>query len=193
LSWIAFRDPVLICRFEGRHGLLAYRRYDHPRSGNPERAMLDPGADQTLLDALKEGGLTAIRNGNEILSSYWYGKHTRHLTDDLRFRRRRNQALADRERRSGDDAGGVAAGAHQAQRGQPPSPSREKKFWPAAREAAVEWLADNGCPAPGDGNQAELERYVTDWLEDHGHQASESTVRRHVARWIKEYRDKLNG
>jgi hypothetical protein len=32
-------------------------------------------------------------------------------------------------------------------------PSQEKKFWPAAREAAVEWLTDNGCPAPGDGYQ----------------------------------------
>jgi hypothetical protein len=79
-----------------------------------------------------------------------------------------------------------------AMRVKPRPPSREKKFWPAADEAGLEWLIDNGCPAPGDGNQAGLERYMTKWLEDHGHQASESTVRRHVARWIKEYHDELN-
>jgi hypothetical protein len=76
-------------------------------------------------------------------------------------------------------------------RAKPRPPSREKKFWPAAREIGVEWLIDNGCPAPGDGNQADLERYVTKWLEDHGHEASESAVRRHIARWIKEHRDEL--
>jgi hypothetical protein len=71
-------------------------------------------------------------------------------------------------------------------------PSREKKFWPAAHEIGLKWLIDNGCPAPGDGHQAELERYVTKWLEDHGHEAGESTVRRHVARWIKERRAELS-
>jgi hypothetical protein len=77
-------------------------------------------------------------------------------------------------------------------RAKPRPPSREKKFWLAAREAAVEWLIDNGCPAPGDGNQAALERYVTRWLEGHGHEASESAVRRHVARCIKERRVELS-
>ncbi len=55
-------------------------------------------------------------------------------------------------------------------------PSREKEFWPAAREAAVDWLTDNGCPAPNDGNQAALEKHVTEWLEDHRHEASESAA-----------------
>jgi murein L,D-transpeptidase YcbB/YkuD len=71
-------------------------------------------------------------------------------------------------------------------------PSREKKFWPAAREAAFEWLIENGCPKPGDGNQAELERHVTEWLENHGHEAGEATVRRYVVRWINERRAELN-
>jgi hypothetical protein len=71
-------------------------------------------------------------------------------------------------------------------------PSREKPFWPAAREAAMEWLTDNGCPAPNDGNQAALEKHVTIWLEDHHHEAAESTIRRHVVCWIKERRDQLN-
>jgi hypothetical protein len=77
-------------------------------------------------------------------------------------------------------------------RAKPRPPSREKKFWPAAREIGVDWLIDNGCPVPGDGNQAALERHVTTWLEDHGHEASESTVRRHTARWIKERRAELS-
>lgn len=71
-------------------------------------------------------------------------------------------------------------------------PSREKAFWPAARVAACEWLTENGCPSPGDGNQAEVERWVTKWLEDRCHEASESAVRRHVARWIKERRAELS-
>ena len=71
-------------------------------------------------------------------------------------------------------------------------PSREKAFWPVARVAALEWLTENGCPAAGDGNQAGLERWVTKWLEDRGHEASESTVRRRVARWIKERRAELS-
>lgn len=86
LSWIAFRDPALICRFEGRHELLTYRRYDHPRSRNLKRPMLDPRADQKLLDVLKDGGLTAIRNGAEIPSAHWFGKYPSHLSNDLRFR-----------------------------------------------------------------------------------------------------------
>ena len=58
-------------------------------------------------------------------------------------------------------------------RGKVRRPSREKRFWPAAREVAVEWLVENGYPEPGDGNQAALERVVTEWLEDRGHEASD--------------------
>jgi hypothetical protein len=71
------------------------------------------------------------------------------------------------------------------------APSREKPFWTVARQIGREWLIQNGCPESGDGNQAELERYVTTWLEGKGHQASESAVRRHVARWIEERRNDL--
>jgi len=71
-------------------------------------------------------------------------------------------------------------------------PSREKPFWPSARTAAQEWLKENGCPAFGDGNQAELERFVAEWLGERGHDASESAVRRHVKQWIEERRAELN-
>jgi hypothetical protein len=78
-----------------------------------------------------------------------------------------------------------------AQGGQPGKrpPPREKPFWPAAHAAIFEWLAEEGCPAPGDGNQALLERFMADWLEDRGHKAGETTIRRHVARCIREHRD----
>jgi hypothetical protein len=49
--------------------------------------MLVDNPDHELLAALQEGKLTAIRNGEEIRSIYWFGKDVRDLTDDLRFRR----------------------------------------------------------------------------------------------------------
>jgi hypothetical protein len=71
-------------------------------------------------------------------------------------------------------------------------PSREKPFWPAARAVAFEWLSENGCPARNDGNQATLEKFMACWLENNGHDASESAVRRHVKQWIEERRAELN-
>jgi hypothetical protein len=71
-------------------------------------------------------------------------------------------------------------------------PSREKPFWPAACAAIFEWLAEEGCPAPGAGNQALLERFMADWLSNHSFEAGESTIRRHVARCIKKHRAELN-
>jgi hypothetical protein len=71
-------------------------------------------------------------------------------------------------------------------------PSREKPFWPTAREEAQEWLEENGYPEPGDGRQAELEGHIARWLEERGHKAGESTIRGHVATWIRQYRDSLN-
>lgn len=94
LSWLAFHDPALICQLKGRLSVLWYGIYKHPKRSDPKRSasfavrpMLVPRPDQTLLDALMDGQLTAIRNGIEIPSSYWFGKHVKHLSDDLRFRR----------------------------------------------------------------------------------------------------------
>jgi hypothetical protein len=64
-------------------------------------------------------------------------------------------------------------------------------FWTEARAVAMAWLIDEGCPAPGDGNQARLERHVADWLSERDHNSSEPTIRRHVAEWIAERRDEL--
>jgi hypothetical protein len=69
--------------------------------------------------------------------------------------------------------------------------SKPAPFWAEARGVAMEWLTDEGCPAPGDGQQAVLERHIAQWLQDRGHEAGESTIRRHVAEWISERRAEL--
>jgi hypothetical protein len=61
--------------------------------------------------------------------------------------------------------------------------------WGRAREAAMSWLVDYGCPVSGDGNQAKLERHIASWLEDHGYTAGEASIRRQVASWIRERRE----
>jgi hypothetical protein len=70
-------------------------------------------------------------------------------------------------------------------------PSREKPFWSAAEAAAMDWLADYGCPSSGDGNQAKLEHYMKRWLEERGHEAGDSTVRRYIGAWINKRRAEL--
>jgi hypothetical protein len=72
------------------------------------------------------------------------------------------------------------------------SSSREKPFWADAQKAAQAWFEANGFPLPGDGGQTKLEKYIAGWLEERGHVAGESTIRMHVASWIKGYRDSLN-
>jgi hypothetical protein len=67
----------------------------------------------------------------------------------------------------------------------------EAPFWPEARKVAIEWLVDEGCPAPRDGNQSRLEQHITDWLTERGHNAAEPTIRRHVTKWIAEQREFL--
>jgi hypothetical protein len=76
----------------------------------------------------------------------------------------------------------------------PPKPRGGKKaapFWELAGVVASEWLDDNGCPAPGDGHQAELEKHITEHLGNQGHYPAESTIRRYVGRWIGKRRTEL--
>jgi hypothetical protein len=69
-----------------------------------------------------------------------------------------------------------------------PSRQRERPYWPEAREIALEWLRENGAPVPGAGEQAKLERHVTDWLaQKRKEHPVPSTVRNHVQQWIREY------
>ena len=70
-------------------------------------------------------------------------------------------------------------------------PSRLKPWWPDAKRAALAWLEDNGAPARGDGRQGVLESHIGEWLQARGHEAAPSTIRRHVVRWITEFRGRL--
>jgi hypothetical protein len=72
-----------------------------------------------------------------------------------------------------------------------PPPSRLKPFWPDAEAAVMEWLTENGCPRPRDGNRARLEAFSAEWLAQRGWEASEPTIRRHVSTCIKRYRDAI--
>jgi len=56
----------------------------------------------------------------------------------------------------------------------------------------MDWLDENGYPRPRDGNQTKLEKFVAEWLEGHGYEASEATIRRHVHRCIGRYRRKID-
>jgi hypothetical protein len=69
-------------------------------------------------------------------------------------------------------------------------PSRLKPFWTDAEIQIMDWLGENGCPEPRDGNQAILETWVAEWLANHGYEAGESSIRRHVKRCITTYRRK---
>jgi len=71
-------------------------------------------------------------------------------------------------------------------------PSRQRPFWSDARKITFDWLGEYGYPRPSDGGQANLERHIAGWLADHGHTASESTIRKYVKDWIKEYKASLS-
>jgi hypothetical protein len=73
-------------------------------------------------------------------------------------------------------------------RGRPPAP-----YWAKAEEAAMTWLGDNGYPQSGDGEQAVLERYITELLSRDDVHPGESTVRVHVGSWIANYKQFLSG
>jgi hypothetical protein len=69
---------------------------------------------------------------------------------------------------------------------------REAPYWAIGRKPAMDWLEQNGFPEPGDGGQADLERYVADVLAARGYHPAESTIRGYVRKWIDEYRGRVN-
>jgi hypothetical protein len=89
---------------------------------------------------------------------------------------------------------------------QPPKPARApaprsrkqvrqsrgpRRFWREGDQEIDRWLDENGCPARNDGNQARLESDIANWLQSDGHVSGEATIRRHVQKGIKRYRDKV--
>jgi hypothetical protein len=69
---------------------------------------------------------------------------------------------------------------------------REAPYRAIGRKPAMDWLEQNGFPEPGDGGQADLERYVADVLAARGYHPAESTIRGYVRKWIDEYRGRVN-
>jgi hypothetical protein len=85
LGWIAFRDPKLICRFEGPKSRQRMALYGMRSTGRKRRLMAVAGPDHVLLAALQRGELQAMRNGEEIPRHHWSNKTVQDLADDLCF------------------------------------------------------------------------------------------------------------
>jgi len=75
---------------------------------------------------------------------------------------------------------------HKRRKGRPPNP-----LWEKAKPVAMKWLSDNGYPSPGDGEQTELEKYISDFLAARDYFPAESTRRNYVSGWISEYKEEL--
>ncbi len=63
--------------------------------------------------------------------------------------------------------------------------SRVTPVWKLIEDNLVEWIAENGMPQPGSGEQAALERYAITLLEKRGVKWSEAGVRRNIKRIMK--------
>ncbi len=67
-------------------------------------------------------------------------------------------------------------------------PSRELPLWSVVDPKIMEWLADDGAPAPGDGGQAHLVKKALEFIAGKGfNEPSRSTVQEHVKRCINAY------
>jgi hypothetical protein len=93
LSWIAFHDPALICKFADRQALLFYRIRSDGTMGRKRQVMLVSKPDHLLLAALRARRLKAFRNGKKIRRRYWVDKDVQALTHDLHFRRAEVMAI----------------------------------------------------------------------------------------------------
>jgi len=70
----------------------------------------------------------------------------------------------------------------------PKSPRLKKGHWVLARGVASEWLDEEGGPIEL-GDQAKLEKHITEFLASKDVYPAESTVRKYVVQWIGEYRE----
>jgi hypothetical protein len=69
----------------------------------------------------------------------------------------------------------------------------EAPYWEGAHREIDNLLEENGCPQPGDGRQAELEKHIGNWLADRVEDPpSESTIRAHVKARIKLFKKKID-
>jgi len=79
LGWIAFRDPQLI-----EKSWTAAKLYESSELG---RALRDRNPSTSLLRALQDGGLSALKDCNELPREKWATATGRIWPDDVRFRR----------------------------------------------------------------------------------------------------------
>jgi hypothetical protein len=80
----------------------------------------------------------------------------------------------------------VSTRARSTRQGRPPSP-----IWEKVKEHVFTLLDYHGAPAPDDpkwANQAAVEKAATDFIENQGWSAAESTVREHVGEFIDEWK-----
>ena len=87
VSWIAYRDPIEICRLESRRAVMWPRLHDLVRAG-----MQDPVPEQTVLTAVNSGVLVAIVDGRLTTKTDWFGKEPWSLANAY-FRRKDVQAI----------------------------------------------------------------------------------------------------
>jgi hypothetical protein len=81
ISWLAWRDPTLICEIPDHRNLEYFIWYpDQFFDGDSIVEIRDPNPHDTLLLALKAGRLSAIKDGTQLSRDYWCGKEMRDLS-----------------------------------------------------------------------------------------------------------------
>ena len=81
ISWLAWRDPTLICEIPDHRNLQYFIWY--PDQFFDEDSIVeirDPNPHDTLLLALKTGQLSAIKDGTQLSREYWCGKEMKDLS-----------------------------------------------------------------------------------------------------------------
>ena len=80
LSWIAWRDPTLICEIPDYRNLQFFIWYpDQYLDGDSAVEARDLNPHDALLLALKMGQLSAIKDGTKLPRDYWCGKDVKDL------------------------------------------------------------------------------------------------------------------
>jgi hypothetical protein len=147
-SWIAHRDPRLICEIEDQHGLIALALYSET-----------PSPAETLLQALQDGRLKALdRERKEIPVDFWLCKTARDIRDEV-FRQRDVLVVWPPDPTAGlslPDAGGVGKGGGASSRGinntaRPRAADADVRNW---YECYVQQQKDSGTATSGEADWA---------------------------------------
>jgi len=169
VGWVLDRDPAKFGRLHSVEDVQSAVSISRRYTGRswPER---DPNALRTILRALQRGDRALHDRDTVLPREYWGWQVERDLLNAI-----------------GRGFWGFRTDGLKVWSGRVPTrpPSRLKPFWSDAEAVAMVWLKDNGCPRPHDGNQAILEKFLADRLDEHGWDASPSAIRRHVVGCIE--------